>query len=191
MTPMIADSRTSLPASLRGDVLLVLFLIGLGFAARLLPHAVNFSPIVASALFAGAVLQRRSLSLLVPVGAMLLSDLVLGFDDWRIMMVVYGAMALPAVVGMFARRYRPSRMVVPAALTCSLIFFVTTNFAVWAFGGLYSLDLRGFAACYIAALPFLKSAMAGDLIWSVALFGGAWCVHQMSARVGGPAPARL
>jgi len=187
---MIADARTSRPASLRAELLLVLFLIGLGVAARLLPHALNFSPIVASALFAGVMLHRRSLALLVPLGAMLLSDLVIGFDDWRIMGVVYGAMALPAVVGMLARRYRPSRMVVPAVLSCSLLFFATTNFAVWAFGGLYSLDLAGLTACYVAALPFLKYTVAGDLFWAAALFGGAWLLQRASARGGVPATAR-
>jgi len=180
-------SNTSRPASLRADVLLVLLLIGLGVAARLLPHAMNFSPIVASALFAGAVLHRRFLALLVPIGAMLLSDLVLGFDDWRITAVVYAAIALPAAIGMLARRYRPSRMVVPAALACSLIFFATSNFAVWAFGGLYSLDMAGLAACYVAALPFLKYTVAGDLFWAVVLFGGAWLVQRASARARGGA----
>jgi hypothetical protein len=187
---MITDPRTSRPASLRGDVMLVLFLIGLGVAARLLPHATNFSPIVASALFAGVVLRHRALALLVPVGAMLLSNLVLGFDDWRISAVVYAAMALPAVIGMLARRYRPSRMVVPAVLSCSLIFFTTTNFAVWAFGGLYSLDPAGLAACYIAALPFLQYTVAGDLFWAVVLFGGAWLVQRLSARGGTAVAAR-
>ena len=164
--------------ALRTDVLLVALLVGLGVAARLLPHALNFSPIVASALFAGAVLRHRSLALLVPLGAMLLSDLAIGFDDWRIASVVYAAMAFPVAVGIVARRYRLSRALLPATLSCSLMFFVTTNFAVWAFGGLYSLDWAGLTACYVAALPFLKYTLAGDLFWTAALFGGAWLLQR-------------
>src|SRR5882672_3466236 len=63
-------------ASLRADLLLALALIGLCVAARMLPHVSNFSPVAAAALFAGAMLGRRSLALLVPIAAMLISDLV-------------------------------------------------------------------------------------------------------------------
>ena len=65
------------------DVLLVLFLIGLDVAARLLLHTWNVSPVAASALFAGLMLRRRWLALLVPLAALALSDAVIGFDDWR------------------------------------------------------------------------------------------------------------
>ena len=60
---------------LRTDLLLVAFLIGFDVAARVLLHAGNFSPVAATALFAGMMLQRRWLALLVPLAAMLLSDL--------------------------------------------------------------------------------------------------------------------
>jgi len=92
--------------------------------------------------------------------------------------VVYAAMAFPVAVGIVARRYRLSRALLPATLSCSLMFFVTTNFAVWAFGGLYSLDWAGLTACYVAALPFLKYTLAGDLFWTAALFGGAWLLQR-------------
>jgi hypothetical protein len=159
--------------ALRTDLLLALFLIGLCVAACLLPHVSNFSPVAAAALFAGAMIGQRSLALLVPVAALLIGDLTFGFYDWRVMAVVYAALALPAVIGMIARTHRIWFTAIGGAVAASLIFFVTTNFAVWAFGGLYSLDSTGLIQCYIAALPFLKYTVAGDLFWSVALFGGA------------------
>ena len=69
-------------------------------------------------------------------------------------------------------------------VSCSLIFFVATNFAVWLFSGLYPLDLQGLAQCYVAALPFLEMTVMGDLFWTAILFGGAWLVQH------GPALAR-
>ena len=164
------------------DMLLVLFLIGLDVAARLLLHTWNVSPVAASALFAGLMLRRRWLALLVPLAALALSDAVIGFDDWRMASVVYAALALPAVAGILGRRYGASRAVVPAALTCSLIFFAATNLAVWAFSGMYSLDLAGLTQCYTLALPFLKYTIAGDLFWAAVLFGGAWLVQRLTAR---------
>ena len=48
---------------------------------RLIPHAPNFSPIGAIALFGGAYLNRKFIAYLVPTMAMALSDLFLGFYD--------------------------------------------------------------------------------------------------------------
>ena len=77
-------------------------LVGLDVVARL-PHAPNFTPVAASALFAGAVLRSRVSALAVPIAAMLINDLVLGCPDWRIMAVVYAALAAPAVLGRWGR----------------------------------------------------------------------------------------
>jgi hypothetical protein len=173
-------SRTSAP--LRADVLLILFLIGFDVAARLLLHVPNVSPVAATALFAGMMLRRRSLALIVPLAAMLIGDALVGFYDWRVMAVVYAAMMLPAVAGIMARRYRVPRVIVPTVLACSLTFFAATNFAVWAFSGMYSLDVAGLTQCYVAALPFLKYTLAGDLFWTAVLFGGAWLVQRLTAR---------
>jgi hypothetical protein len=181
MTAANANIRQT-ASPLRSDVLLVLFLIGFDVVARLLLHVPNVSPVAASALFAGMMLHRRALAPVVPLAAMLIGDLLIGLDDWRVAAVVYAAMVLPALAGILASRYRPSRVVVPAVVACSLIFFATTNLAVWAFGGLYSLDMAGLMQCYTLALPFLKYTMAGDLLWAAVLFGGAWLVQRLTAH---------
>ena len=181
MTAVNANIRQT-ASPLRSDVLLVLFLIGFDIVARLLLHVPNVSPVAASALFAGMVLRRRALALAVPLAAMPIGDLVIGFYDWRVMGVVYAATTLPAMAGMLARRIPAFRVVVPTLLTCSLLFFAATNAAVWAFSGMYSLDTAGLIQCYAAALPFLKYALAGDLFWAAALFGGAWLVQRLAGR---------
>jgi hypothetical protein len=179
---MTSNSPSKSQNVLWTDLLLVAFLVGFDALARIIVHVPNFSPLLASALFAGTMLRIRPLALIVPVAALLLSDLVLGFDDWRIATVVCLSLVLPAVVGIVARRFRVSRMLVPAVLSCSLIFFATTNFAVWAFSGMYSADIAGLIKCYIAALPFLQYTVAGDLVWAAILFGGAWLVQTTFMR---------
>jgi hypothetical protein len=47
-------------------------------AIRLMPHPPNFTPIAAMALFGGAQFADKRAALLVPLAAMLLSDLALG-----------------------------------------------------------------------------------------------------------------
>jgi hypothetical protein len=173
-------------ADLWMDLLLVAFLIGFDVAARLLPHVPGVWPFAASALFAGRVLRMPALAVIVPLAAVALSNLALAGDDWRITLMVCAAMTLPAFAGMLTRRWRGAVPVVAAMLSCSLIFFVATNFAVWLFSGIYLLDLQGLAQCYIAALPFLDKTVIGDLFWTAVLFGGAWLVQHGPALVRRP-----
>jgi hypothetical protein len=165
-------------ADLWMDLLLVAFLIGFDVAARLLPHAPGVWPFAASALFAGRMLRIPALAVVVPLAAVLLSNVALAGDDWRITLVVCAAITLPAFAGMLVRRWQGALPVIAAMLSCSLIFFVTTNFAVWAFGSLYPHTWQGLVQCYVAALPFLDKTVLGDLFWSAVLFGGAWLVQR-------------
>src|SRR5262249_10316967 len=155
------------------ELALAMGLVGLDVVARLMPHAPNFTPIAASALFAGAVLRSRTLALAVPVASMLASDFILDGYDWRVMGVVYAALALPALLGRWGRT-RSAIVLAPLALSSSLIFFATTNFAVWAFSGMYTHDLAGLVHCYVAALPFLQNTIIGDMLWTTLLFRGWW-----------------
>jgi len=172
MTAMALSSLRRAATVVATDVPLAACLIGLDVAARLLPHAPNLTPVAASAIFAGAVLRSKASALAVPLSAMLLGDLVLGGYDWRVMSVVYASLALPALLGRLGRGRR--LVLAPIVLSSSLIFFVTTNFAVWAFSGMYPGDLAGLVRCYVAALPFLQNTLLGDVAWSAALFGAWW-----------------
>ena len=174
--------RTFSATTLRQDLLLALFLVALCVVMRLLPHMSNFSPVAAAALFAGATLNRRWLAVAVPIVAMLASDAFIGSYGWRMMTVVYGALALPAVIGMLIRGWRTSTVAIGGAFASTLTFFAITNFAVWALSTLYAPDLRGLLECYVAALPFLKYTAAGDLFWSIALFGGWALLRRRAGR---------
>jgi hypothetical protein len=171
----------------RPELALAMGLVALDVVARLAPHAPNFTPVAASALFAGAVLRSRTLALAVPLAAMVISDLVLGWHDWRVMGVVYASVALPALLGMWGRA-RAAIVLVPLALSASLLFFATTNFAVWAFSGMYAHDLHGLMHCYVAALPFLQNTVIGDLFWTTLLFGAWWGARVVLSPAAGHVP---
>jgi hypothetical protein len=166
-----------------GELSLTMSLVGLDIVARVAPHAPNVTPIAASAVFAGMVLRSRALALAVPISALLLSDLVAGSYDWRIMGVVYAALALPTLLARWGRA-RPVVVLAPLVLSSSLLFFATTNFAVWAFSDMYAHDLHGLVLCYVAALPFLWNTVAGDVLWTTLLFGCWWSAKFLLA----PAP---
>ena len=171
-------------AELTIDLALVAFLIAFDVTARLLPHAPGVLPVAASGLFAARMLRRPALAVIVPLAAMAISGFGFTADDWRVSLVVYAAIAVPALAGIYSRRWRGALAVVATMLSCSLFFFASTNLAVWAFGGLYPHTLEGLSACYVLALPFLEKTIVGDLLWTAVLFGGAWLVQR------GPALAR-
>lgn len=147
-------------------------------AMRLLPHPPNFTPVAAIALFGGAHFSSRRAALAMPLVAMFLSDLVLGFFvydfGWfhRSMSVVYACFVLTVCLGVAIRKRRTPLAVTGAALTGSVLFFIVTNFAVWLRGSLYPKTLEGLATCYVAAIPFFRNTLAGDAFYTLVLFGG-------------------
>ena len=151
-------------------LLAILSAIVAAAALRLLPHPPNFTPIGAMALFGAAQLGRRPLAIAAPLGALLLSDLVLGFYSG--MLIQYLAVALIVLLGWALLRRVTAMRVGLAALASSVLFFAVTNFGVWLQSGMYPLDLAGLVACYVAAIPFFQNTLAGDLFFSGLLFGG-------------------
>lgn len=137
---------------------------------RLLPHPPNFSPIAAMALFGGAYLPRRWMGFVAPLGALLLSDMILGFYSG--MAIVYGSVAIIVVMGWLLASKRSPARVGLVTFAGSVLFYLLTNFGVWASGTLYPKTAEGLLACYVAALPFFQNSVAGDLFFAALLFGG-------------------
>lgn len=146
--------------------------------SRLLPHVPNVTPITAVALFSGAYLADRRLAFAAPLAALLLSDIVLGFDRAGETAAVYLSFALVVALGLWVRNRRSALRIGAAALSASLLFFLITNFAVWAFGAIYPHSAAGLIACFVAALPFFRETLAGDLSYTVLLFGGFALLQQ-------------
>jgi uncharacterized protein DUF6580 len=163
------------------DLALVAFLIALDVVARLMPHAPGFLPVAASGLFAARVLRIPVLAIVVPVVAMILSDVALPSEDWRVQAVGFAAIAIPAILGIATRRWNTLLPTIATVVVSSILFFVLSNGAVWAFSGMYPLTLPGLTQCYVAALPFLEKTMLGDLCWSGVLFGGFWLMQRTPA----------
>ena len=139
-------------------------------ASRLVPHPPNVASITAVALFGGAYLTDKRLALIVPLAALLLSDLILGF--YRHMEIVYASFLLVVCLGFWLQRKRSALRIAGATLAASVVFFVVTNFGVWAFESLYPKTAAGLVACYVAAIPFFQNTLVGDALYTAVLFGG-------------------
>jgi len=152
-------------------LLFIVSIIVFAVVARLIPHPFNFTPIGAAALFAGATLERKRFAFLIPLAAMLLSDAILGFHSG--MPVIYACFAAIVCIGFALRgRTRSPLALLAGAVSGATLFFIVTNFYVWAGGALYPLTLTGLATCYVAAIPFYANQLAGDAVYTAVLFGG-------------------
>ena len=147
-----------------------LLIIVFALILRLIPHPPNIAPIAAMAVFGGDYLDKRY-ALLIPLIAMFLSDIVIGFHNT--MVFVYGSFLLTGIIGMWLKKHRTIRNVFLAALLSSILFFLITNFGVWLVGGLYPKTLQGLLSAYFYAIPFFRNTIIGDLLY-VGLFFGSY-----------------
>jgi len=148
---------------------LALFLVFAGALMRILPHPWNFTPIAALALFGGTYLNKKY-ALLVPILAMIVSDFFIGFYDWRLMSVVYSCFLVFGLIGLFIRKHKNLATIIGGTLASSVIFYLVTNFAVWAFSNWYQHNWQGLIYCYGLALPFFKYTLLGDLFYVGVMF---------------------
>ncbi len=164
-------------------------LILLTALTRLFPHPPNFTPISAIALFGGATLPLRQ-ALLVTLGSMGVSDLLLGFlaGDWSMTLhptlpAVYGSLIVTVLL---SHRFLRSRLylsrIIGVMAGSSLLFFFVTNFAVWLLTDLYPKTWQGLILCYVAALPFFRNSVLGDVVYTGLLFGAYGLVGLLGRR---------
>lgn len=152
-------------------------LILLAIVSRVLPHPPNFAPITAIALFGGALFTNRGLAFLLPLVAMFVSDVIIGFHSH--MLVIYGLFILTVLIG-FALRDRISMgSVVAASLGSSVLFFLGSNLVVWYGSSMYPQTWDGLMVSYTMAIPFFQNSVLGDLFYSGVLFGAwAWAKQR-------------
>jgi len=171
---------------LKPRLMLIIGMIAAAAAARLIPHPPNMTPIFAVALFGGATLTDKRLAFVVPLAAMFLSDVVLGFHNE--MVAVYGAFVLIVCLGLWLQQRKTPLTIAGAAIATSLIFFVISDLGIWLTGDMYPRTFAGLVACYTAALPFLRNQIAGDVLYTAVLFGSFALLERQFPILKAPRP---
>jgi hypothetical protein len=167
------------------NLIILLIIITVTLVFRLLPHLPNFVPFGAAALLLGSQFTNKKMALGILFGALFLGDFLLQIDFWTgksefsgfhaTMPFVYFSFFLYLVLGKFIN----GKMMIPKSLGVavigSVLFFIITNFGVWATGALYTKNFEGLISCYTLAIPFYKTTLISDLIYTFAFFS----VHQL------------
>ena len=149
--------------------LLLLLIIVITATTRLIPHPPNFTPIIAICLFSGAFFKNRIVAFVVPLGAMIISDLFLGLHVtlyW-----VYGSVLLVVILGILLNDKINLKRYLLAGFGGSILFFIITNFGVWITSSFYPKNLYGIIYCYIMALPFFVNTLISSLLYISVMFG--------------------
>lgn len=157
--------------------MIIYLLIVLGALFRILSNATgfevfppNFAPIGAISFFGGFYLPKKQ-GLIIPIVALLISDLVIGFYEPLVMASVYLSFVAINLMGQFLK-CRGFLATLAGIVASSLFFYFVTNTAVWINPrSSYSNDLKGLISSLVAGLPFLKFTLMGDLFFNGVFFG--------------------
>lgn len=191
----------------RGSTLAIVIAVAIGF--RLTPYLLhsfglqidpndtlypwNFSPILPLCLFGAACYASRSAAFLAPLAIYLAGDLgiwlLTGRTDWAFygeQPVLYLSVALVVACGLFLRRQRSWPRIAAAGLGSAIVFFVVSNFGVWALGDgvRYPLNMAGLVDCYVQAIPFFRNTLLSMALFLPLLFS------PLALRRSALAPAR-
>ena len=184
--------------------ILLLTLLAYAVAMRLLPYGLsncdieydrtiifypwNFSPLTAICLMSGVCFVDRRLAMLLPLGALLLSNIGIGVlsghwdwafpaDTWWLPNVSYSA---AAGMGTWLRCCKPRDLLlrgVCLGLGFEIFFFLVSNIlCVYGTAPIYPRTIAGVLECYTAALPFFRNASVSTLAYVVLIFG-PWGVY--------------
>jgi hypothetical protein len=157
-------------------------LLALAFKLNFVPHAFGFSPVAASLLFFGARGPRRMawLPVLMFAGAdVFLTKYSYGYPLTADHLVTWAWYGVAIALGMMLRRDARPALIGKAVVARSVSFFLVSNFAVWAVWAMYPKTLHGLLDCYVAAVPFYRTELAGDVLFAGVMFGSAALISSM------------
>ena len=161
---------------------IALSLIVISVVYRLLAVNIDFLPNVAPLMaiaFCGAIYLPKRWALIVPVGALLISDLALNVHygvsllDWS-MLVRIACYLLAACLGFWAAQSKTWPRLIGGSLAGSLIFYIASNTMAWLQEPLYAKTLAGLWQAQTVGLPgypsswlFFRNSLISDLAFTV------------------------
>ena len=162
-------------------VIIALSIIATLVIARLLPHPYNFTPVGALAIFLGAKYSKGFFAPLILLAALIISDIFVNgflYDLWSVkyfasfgVWIHYAAFMSYLFVGKFLSSKTNGLNLGLGSAFSSILFFIISNFLVFAFGNMYPINTNGLVLCYTLAIPFLNNMFAGDLLFTYLIFG--------------------
>ncbi|MBC7935091.1 MAG: hypothetical protein H7Y86_07005 [Rhizobacter sp.] len=174
-------------------ILIAVIIIVLAAVSRVVFYQQEFyfSPVIAMALFSGAVIKDKKLAFIMPIVSMFLADVLFelsgiaqGFWGWG-QLTGYIILGLITVVGFYLKKISVIN-VAGFSIASSLIFFFLSNSSYFLLENniynTYPKSFSGYIACLEAGIPFLKTGLVADLVYSAVFFGGYVLLGRTTAN---------
>ncbi|MBL4676497.1 MAG: hypothetical protein JKY70_09885 [Mucilaginibacter sp.] len=141
------------------------------------PVLSNFTPVGAIALFGGAYFSEKWKAYLVPVAALLISDIFINHlytSKWVLFNIdsiwMYLCFAAMVFIGTLIKKVNVANVAL-GSLAGVLIHWLVIDLP-WLYGTLYPHTLAGYGQSLVAAIPFERNMVFGDILFGTILFGG-------------------
>ena len=145
----------------------IIFLTTLLVLSRIIPHPPNFTPILAGIIFLPFIKKDIKFSVFVPLGAMLISDFIIGMHS--LMLWTYGPIVILSLLSYYFFIDKASR-IASLAIASPAVFYLMSNFGVWINSSMYTKDFSGFIQCYVNAIPFYANSATACVLFCSAFF---------------------
>ena len=156
----------------------LVFFIFILAISRLVPHPPNFTPILTSAIIGPLVIKDRFYGAAIPIIAMFISDIILGFHSYQF--IIYSTILVVSLISPMKKSYIKFGFL---ALLASLWFFISTNFAVWLMWDFYPKNIEGLINCYTLALPFFKNTLISTILFTGIFLVSMKNINKIQIRI--------
>ena len=150
------------------NYILIIALILCASLLRFVPHPPNMTPLIAISMMTVICFDKRSLQIGIPICIMIITDFFIGYH--KLVPIVYASIVLAGLAGYIFKQKQTFINMFGASLLASIIFFVASNFGVWALGSMYQKTLLGLVQCYIAAIPFFHNTVISTVVIACSMF---------------------
>jgi hypothetical protein len=158
-------------------ILMILFAVAMRLVSYKYQFLSNFTPVGAIALFGGAYFTDKWKAYLVPLVTLFLSDIAINslYANKLVLwssgsIYVYICFALMVTIGTMIQKVNFASVFL-ASLAAVLVHWLIMDLP-WLYGNLYTHDLAGYGRSLVAAIPFERNMVLGDVLFGTLLFGG-------------------
>ncbi len=127
--------------------------------SRFVPHTTNFTSLIALSFYIPAFFGRKYIPAIIISFA--ITDLIIGLHT--VTFFTWGSVLLIGLISNYFSKTLLKRL--SGALFGAALFFVLTNFGVWA-SGMYGYTLNGIITCYTLAIPFFAYSAISTILFS-------------------------
>ena len=153
---------------MRMGLIIPIIMLSLLILSRMITEIPNFTATIALIIFTGYLIRNKLLSVFVILLSQVISDLYIGI--YSSMVFVYGAYVIIGLISPIVMNKLSAKSVLTASLISPSIFYIISNFGVWAIGSTYTMDLQGLISCYAAGIPFFDETLLSTIIFSITIF---------------------